>query len=161
MIWNNVTIINRVVIGKNCEIQSGTVIGHDGFGYTEDSAHKKTMVRHFGGVVLGDCVHLGMNNVIARGVIDNTVIGSGTKMADICHIGYNNYIEDDCTIINSALFGSCYIGSNAYIVYSVVKNQTEVGANAFVGMSSNVISAVPPGITVVGNPARPLIKGSV
>lgn len=158
VIWNNVVIVNRVSIGKDCEICSGTVIGHDGFGYTEDADHKKTMVKHFGGVVLGDRVHLGMNNVIARGVIDDTVVGDGTKFSDLCHIGHNNRIGKNCTLINTAVFGSCMIGDNAYIVYSVVKNQSRIGPGAVVGMNSNVIKDVPPGVTVVGNPARPLRK---
>lgn len=159
VIWNHVTIINRVIIGQNCEIQSGTVIGHDGFGYTEDASHRKKMIKHFGGVWIGNDVHLGMNNVIARGVIDDTVIGNGTKLSDLCHIGHNNVIGNDCTIINSALYGSCRIGQNAYISYSVVKNQTQIGNNAFIGMNSNVIRDIPAGVTVIGNPARPLVKG--
>ena len=159
MIWNNVVIVNRVTIGKGCEIQSGTVIGHDGFGATEDETGKKHMIKHFGGVVIGDRVHLGMNNVIARGVIDDTIIGDGTKLSDLCHIGHNNRIGQNCTLINTAVFGSCDISDNAYIVYSVIKNQSRIGAGAFVGMSSNVLRDVPPGMTVVGNPARPLVKG--
>lgn len=156
IIWNHVTILNHVVIGKDCEIQSGTVIGHDGFGYTESKNHVKTMVKHFGGVQIGDNVRLGMNNVIARGVIDDTIIGSGTKMSDLCHIGHNNIIGKNCTIINSAFFGSCNTGDNAYIVYSVIKNQTRVGENAFVGMASNVLSDVEENTIVVGNPAKKL-----
>ena len=159
VIGNNVVIVNRVTIGKNCEIQSGTVIGHDGFGYTEDASHIKTMVSHFGGVVIGDRVRLGMNNVIARGVIDDTMIGDGTKFSDLCHIGHNNRIGQNCTLINAAVFGSCDIGDNVYIVYSVIKNQSRIGSGAFVGMNSNVLKDVPPGVTVVGNPARPLMKG--
>lgn len=158
VIWNNVVIVNRVVIGANCEVQSGTIIGHDGFGYTEDGSHVKAMIPHFGGVVIGDRVRLGMNNVIARGVIDDTVIGDGTKFSDLCHIGHNNRIGRNCTLINTAIFGSCDIGDNAYIVYSVVKNQRKIGKGAFIGMNSNVLKDVPPGITVIGNPAGPLVK---
>lgn len=158
VIWNNVVIVNRVSIGRDCEIQSGTVIGHDGFGYTEDASHLKTMIPHFGGVSIGDRVRLGMSNVVARGVIDDTVIGDGTKFSDLCHIGHNNRIGRDCTLINTAVFGSCDIGDNAYIVYSVIKNQSRIGAGAFVGMNSNVLKDVPPGVTVVGNPAKPLVK---
>lgn len=161
VIWNHVTIVNRVTIGKNCDIQSGTVIGHDGFGYTEAESHLKTMIKHFGGVQIGDFVHLGMNNVIARGVIDDTMIGSGTKMSDLCHIGHNNVIGKNCTIINSALFGSCNTEDNAYIVYSVIKNQTHIGKNSFVGMASNVLSNVENDTIVVGNPAKILRKKGV
>lgn len=159
IIWNNVVIVNRVSIGRDCEIQSGTVIGHDGYAYTENAAHQKTMVKHFGGVVLGDRVHLGMNNVIARGVIDDTVIGDGTKMADLCHIGHNNQVGQDVSFISGGVVnGSCSIGKNAYISTSVLRNQTTVGENAMVGMGAVVVKDVAPGETVVGNPAKPFKK---
>lgn len=116
------------------------------------------MVRHFGGVTIGDEVRLGMNNVIARGVIDDTVLGNGVKMADLCHVGHNNMVGDRSTLINSALFGSCHIGENAYITYSVVKNQTHIGENALIGMASNVLHDVEANTVVVGNPARTLRK---
>lgn len=159
VIWNHVTIVNRVRLGADCEIQSGTVIGHDGFGCSEDSKHERMMIKHFGGVVIGDKVHLGMNNVIARGVIDDTVIGSGTKMSDLCHIGHNNIIGENCIIINSAVFGSCEIGEGSYVSYSVIRNQTHIGAGAFIGMASNVIHDVDAKCVVVGNPAKPFKKG--
>ena len=73
VIWNNVVIINRVDIGEKCEIASGTTIGHDGFGYTEDASHKKTMVKHFGGVVIGREVTILESCNISRGVIDDTI----------------------------------------------------------------------------------------
>lgn len=159
VIWNNVVIVNRVVIGKECEIQSGTVIGHDGFGYTEDAGHRKTMVRHFGGVTIGDRVRLGMNNVIARGVIDDTVIGAGTKMADLCHVGHNNQVGPGVSFISGCIInGSCSIGENAYISTSVLRNQSVIGEGAMVGMGAVVVKNVIPGETVVGNPAKPFRK---
>ncbi|MDE6455038.1 MAG: hypothetical protein K2L38_03840, partial [Dysosmobacter sp.] len=161
VIWNNVVIVNRVTIGRDCEIQSGTVIGHDGYAYTEDAGHKKTMVKHFGGVVLGDRVHLGMNNVIARGVIDDTVIGEGTKMADLCHVGHNNQVGPDVSFISGCIInGSCSIGENAYISTSVLRNQSIIGEGAMVGMGAVVVKNVIPGETVVGNPAKPFRKNN-
>lgn len=159
VIWNNVVIINRVTIGRNCEIQSGTVIGHDGYGYTEDTRHHKTMVKHFGGVIIEDDVLLGMNNVIARGVIDDTVIGRGTKMADLCHIGHNNRVGEDVAFISGCVVnGSCKIRDHAYIATSVLRNQCTIGEDAFVGLGAVVVKDVAPGQTVVGNPAKPFIK---
>lgn len=159
VIWNNVVIVNRVCIGKNCEIQSGCVVGHDGYGYTEDEQHRKIMVKHFGGVTIGDDVRLGMNNVIARGVIDDTCIGSGTKIADLCHIGHNNQIAEKVAMISGCVInGSCHIGENAYIAGTTLRNQSVIGENAFIGLGAVVVKDVPSGETVVGNPAKPFIK---
>ena len=159
VIWNNVVIVNRVSIGKRCEIQSGCIIGHDGFGYTEDADHNKTMIRHFGGVTLGDDVRLGMNNVIARGVIDDTVLGDGVKLADLCHIGHNNQIGKKAAMISGCVInGSRHIGENVYIAGETVRNQCTVGDNAFIGLGAVVVKDVPADTTVAGNPARPFIK---
>lgn len=159
VIWNNVVIVNRVVIGRNCDIQSGTVIGHDGYAYTEDAAHQKTMVKHFGGVVIGDDVRLGVNNAIARAVIDDTVLLNGVKMADLCHVGHNNQIMDGVSIISGCIInGSCTIRENAYIATSVLRNQCTIGEDAFVGLGAVVVKDVAPGQTVVGNPAKPFVK---
>lgn len=159
VIWNNVVIINRVRIGVGCEIASGTVIGHNGFGYSENAAHKKTMVRHFGGVVIGDHVTILENCSVSRGTIDDTVIDSGSKIDAGVRVGHNCVIgEDSAFICGSQLYGSCHFGKNTYFASGVVRDQVHIGENGFVGMGAVVLKDVAPGETVVGNPAKPFKK---
>ena len=157
-IANNVVISNRVTIGSGCEIQSLTVIGEDGYGYSEDENHKKTMIRHYGGVQIGNDVFIGSHVNIARGTIDDTVIGDGVKIAPTTHIGHNNRIGRDASVICSQLFGSVNIGENAYVTSSVVRNQCKIGNNAVVGLGSVVTKDVENGITVIGVPAKKMEK---
>ncbi len=152
-IGDNVVIRNRVSIGANCVIQSLTVIGEDGFGYSEDSRHRKTMVKHYGGVKIGDDVFIGSHVNIARGTIDDTVIGHGVKIAPTTHIGHNNLIGDNATVICSQLFGSAKTGSNAYITSSVVRNQCTVGDNTLIGMGSVVTKDIESDKVAIGIPA--------
>lgn len=154
VIGDNVVIRNRVHIGCECQIQSLTVIGEDGFGYSEDSNYKKTMIRHYGGVYIGDRVFIGSHVNIARAVIDDTVIEEGVKIAPSTHIGHNDYIGEDSTIICSKLFGSVKIGSNAYITASVVRNQARIGDNAFIGMGSVVTKDIDASKVAFGAPAK-------
>lgn len=159
VIWNNVIIINRVVIGADCEIASGTVIGHNGFGYSEDNAHKKAMVKHFGGVSIGDHVTILENCNVSRGTIDDTVIESGTKIDAGTRVGHNCVIgENSAFICGSQLYGSCHFGRNTYFASGVIRDQVRVGENGFVGVGAVVLKDVAPGETVVGNPAKPFIK---
>lgn len=159
IIWNHVTLLNRVSVGQECEIQSGTVIGHDGFAYTEDADHKKTMVKHFGGVSIGDQVLIGENCCINRGTIDDTVIGRGAKIAHLCHVAHNVQIGENVFLISGCIVnGSCQIKNNAYIAGLVVRNQSVIGENAFVGLGAVVVKDVEPGQTVVGNPAKPFVR---
>lgn len=159
IIWNNVVIINRVQIGKNCDIHSGAVIGHDGFGYTEDEAHKKIMVKHFGGVVVGDDVLVSDNVCICRGTIDDTVIASGTKIDNLSHIAHNCILEENTALAcPCTLAGSVHIQKNGYLGAATIRNQITIGKDAFVGYGAVVIKDVSPGLTVVGAPAKPFIK---
>lgn len=159
VIWNNVTIINRVRIGKNCDIHSGVVIGHDGFGYTEDENHKKTMVKHFGGVTLGDEVYIGENVCISRGTIDDTTLEDGVKIDALGHIAHNCWFGENVGMaVPCSVSGSVHIGKNAYLAGNIIRNQCTIGENAFVGLGAVVVKDVPADETVVGNPAKPFRK---
>lgn len=159
VIWNNVTIVNRVTIGADCEIQSGTVIGHDGFGYTEDENHVKTMVKHFGGVTIGDGVLISSNCCVCRGTIDDTRIGAGAKLDTLCHIAHNVQLGRSVSLVSgTVLYGSSVIGENAYIASGLVRNQCCVGENSIIGMGAVAVKDVAPGQTVIGNPAKPYVK---
>ncbi|MCI8810217.1 MAG: hypothetical protein HFF84_08840 [Oscillibacter sp.] len=159
VIWNNVSILNHVTIGKNCDIHSGAVIGHDGFGYTEDISHKKTMVKHCGGVVIGDDVLISDNVCIARGTIDDTVLGDGVKIDNLCHIAHNCILEDNVALAGPCtLAGSVHIHKNGYLGAAAIRNQICIGEDAFVGYGAIVVKDVAPGQTVVGNPAKPFVR---
>lgn len=159
IIWNNVSIINRVIIGHDTEIQSGSTIGHDGFGYTEDENHVKTMVKHFGGVRIGNHVLISSNVCVVRGTIDDTVIEDGVKIDNLSHVAHNCYLGE-----NAAMAFPCFLGGssrierNGYIAQGVVRNQCTVHENGFVGMGAVVTKDVPADTVVVGNPAKPFIK---
>lgn len=160
IIGDNVVIKNKVHIGRNCIIQSLTVIGEDGYGYSEDEAHVKTMIKHFGGVSIEDDVFIGSHTNIARGTIDNTVIKKGVKIAPSTHIGHNNYIGENAAVVCAQSFGSVRIGDNAYVSSSVIRNQSKIGSNAIVGMGSVVLKDVEDNKVVIGSPARVIRENS-
>lgn len=155
IIGDNVVIKNKVTIGEKCTIQSLSVIGEDGFGYTE-KGDIKTMIDHYGGVKIGNNVFIGNHVNIARGTIDDTIIESGVKIAPSSHIGHNNHIGANAVIICSKLYGSVNTGENAYITASVVRNQCDIGKNVLVGMGSVVTNDVQENKVVIGAPAKVL-----
>lgn len=162
VIWNGVTIVNHVTIGSRCEIKSGAVIGHDGYAYTEDASHKKTMVKHFGGVTIGNDVLIGENLCISRGTIDDTTLEDGVKLDALGHVAHNCYFERNSAMAAPCrVNGSVHIGRNGYLAGCIVRNQCTVGDNAFIGLGAVVVKDVPADTTVVGNPARPFIKKKV
>ncbi|WP_051199427.1 hypothetical protein [Butyrivibrio fibrisolvens] len=153
-IEHNVVIQGKVRIGKRCYIQSESVIGISGFGYSLDSVtNKKVMIQHFGGVMIGNDVFIGSHVNIARGTIDDTVIGNDVKIAPSTHIGHNSCIGEDTTIICSVLYGSVKIGKESYVTATIVGNQKEIGGNTVVGMGSVVTKSIESGVVAYGIPA--------
>lgn len=155
VIGHNVVIQGRVRIGENCYIQSGAVIGTDGFGFSKDPETKhRTRVEHFGGVEIGNDVFIASQVSIERGTIDNTVIGNGVKIESPTLIAHNNVIGDDTIILASALYGSAKVGARSYISASTIENQMTVGDDTVIGMGSVVNTPIGDHVIAYGAPAR-------
>lgn len=154
VISDNVVIKNRVRIGKRCTIQALTMIGEDGFGAYEEENHRKVMIRHYGGVTIGDDVFISSHVDIERGTIDDTYIGDGTKIAPCTLIAHNSRVEKDAMLICSHLYGSVHVGENSWVVGSIVKNQCNVGDNTIIGIGSAVTRDIEDGKVAVGIPAK-------
>lgn len=83
------------------------------------------------------------------------------------HGNIYSYVEHDCVIGDFVTFapgvkcnGNVTIGDDAYIgAGAVIRQGVVVGAGATIGMGAVVTRDVPENVTVVGNPAKPLIKG--
>lgn len=155
IIEHNVVIQGNVSIGRRCHIQSGAVIGIDGFGYSQEPVtKKKTMIEHFGGVRIGDDVFIGSHVNISRGTIDDTIIEDGVKIAASTFIAHNIRIGKDSTLVNSTLCGSATIGERAYISNSTVANQMSVGNDTVIGMGAVVTKPIGDNVIAYGTPAR-------
>jgi UDP-3-O-[3-hydroxymyristoyl] glucosamine N-acyltransferase len=158
-ISDNVVIRNNVRIGKAVYIQASSVIGEDGFAYYEDENGNKTMIKHHGGVIIGDNVFIGSHVNISRGTLEDTIIGNGVKISSSAMISHNDCIGNNVTVIGSDIYGSVEIGDNAYIVGSIVRNQSHIGINSNIGMGSVVWKNIDDNCIVQGSPAKVLWKG--
>lgn len=112
LIYANVSVYHGVAIGKQCIFQSGAVIGSDGFGYANDSG-KWIRIAQTGGVRIGDFVDIGANSTVDRGALENTVIGDGVKIDNLCHVAHNVEIgENTAMAAHSGIAGSTVIGKS-------------------------------------------------
>ena len=143
-IYPNVSIYDGVEIRDHVIIHAGAVIGGEGFGYTRDAEGRPKRFPHVGGVTICEYAEIGANTTIDRGVIDHTVIGSGTKIDNLCQIAYNVRVGKDCLIAaNACISGSVVIGDNAWIGPSaVVGDAINIERGAFVGIGACVIKNV-------------------
>lgn len=116
-------------------------------------------------------------------VMDDVVIGEGAALSPFVtltsnirigrffHANLYSYVEHDCVIGDFVTFapgvkcnGNIIIEDHAYIGTGAVIKQGKpgqplvIGRGAVVGMGAVVTKNVPPGATVVGNPARVMTK---
>lgn len=158
-IYHNVVINSGVRIGKNCCIKSGAVIGEEGYGYFESDG-KFQRVFHSGSVEIEDNVDIGANTCIDKGTIQNTKIGEGSKIDNLCHIAHNVQIGKNVSIVAGVIVaGSTSISDNAYIAPgAIIRNQLSIGKGGIVGMGSVVTRDTKECMVYTGVPAKTIRK---
>ncbi len=149
-----------VKIGQNVSIHPTTVIGADGFSPVVNEKGKKEWFPQLGGVIIEDNVVMGVNNVINRGSLGNTVIGHDTHIAHGAVIGHNCQIGADVFIASASLCGSVKLGNDCHVgPHAVVNQYIELGQGVVVGSGAIVTKDFKEqGTVLVGIPARPLNK---
>ena len=143
-------------LGRRVVLKAGAVIGGDGFGYLSGhSGHHR--IPHVGGCLIGDEVEVGSHSCIDRGSIDDTVVGRGTKIDNLVHVGHNVHIGDRCLIMAGVgIAGSTRIGNDVILAGHVgVTDHLVIGDRARIAAKSAIFGDVPPGSSFSGHPARP------
>lgn len=157
---SGVRIYDDVVIGQNCVIQSGAVLGGAGFGFEKGPDGNLFRFPQIGQLIIGDYVEIGANTCIDRGALSDTVIGSYTKINNLCHIAHNNIIGNNVVVTACVnISGSNIIEDDAWIAPNAsLRGYIRVGKGSTVGMAAVVTKDIPSGEIWVGNPAHKLEK---
>ena len=150
-----------VEIGENVRVGPNCSIGFEGFGFEGDEDGIYHRFPHIGKVILEDNVEIGANTCIDRGALGDTIIGEGTKIDNLVHVAHNVEIGRNCLIVAlTCLGGGVIIEDGAYVgIGAGIRNQITIGEKAFIGMGAVVVKDVDPGVTVIGNPAKPMRRG--
>ncbi|KMT65438.1 UDP-3-O-(3-hydroxymyristoyl)glucosamine N-acyltransferase [Catenovulum maritimum] len=118
----NVSIYHNVVVGAECLIHSGAVIGSDGFGFANNKG-EWVKIPQVGKVVLEDSVEIGANTAIDRGALHDTIIRKGVKIDNLVHLAHNVEIDENSAIAaNVAIAGSTKVGKRCTFAGCVAVN---------------------------------------
>ena len=158
IIYPNVAIMDYCIIGDDVVIQAGTVIGSDAFYYnkkTDRPMHYKRM-NSGGRVIIEDAVELGAGCTIDRGVSSDTIIGAGTKMDNMVHIGHDSIIGKNCLFAAQVgIAGATTIGDNVILWGQVGVSKTlTIGNDAIIYAQSGVKDSIAGGKVYFGSPVE-------
>src|SRR2546425_957372 len=156
-LYPGVTLYAGTALGRRVIVHAGAVLGSDGFGYIPGKggeAHRK--IPHVGRCLIGDDIEIGANTCIDRGSVDDTVIGSGTKIDNLVHIAHNVRIGARCLIMAQAgIAGSVQVEDDVIIAGRAgVSAHLPSGRGARLLGQSGHIADVPAEATMFGYPAR-------
>jgi UDP-3-O-[3-hydroxymyristoyl] glucosamine N-acyltransferase len=162
IIHSNVVIMDHCIIGDHVIIQPGTIIGSDAFYYnkkTNRDIHYKKMLS-CGRVVVENDVEIGANCTIDRGVSGDTVIGAGTKMDNLVHIGHDTVVGRNCLFAAQVgIAGATIIEDNVILWGQVGVSKTlTIGNGAEVYAQSGVPSSLEGGKKYFGSPAEDALE---
>jgi sugar O-acyltransferase (sialic acid O-acetyltransferase NeuD family) len=123
------------VIASNAVVMDDVELG--------DGAIVQPFVTLTSNIVIGRHFHANIYSYVAH----DCVIGDFVTFAPAVQCNGNVTVEDHV-----------YVGTGAMLRQGKPDNPLVIGRGAIVGMGAVVTKDVAPGITVVGNPARPLLK---
>lgn len=173
LILQGVRIGARVRIGDRFIAQPGAVVGSDGFSFVTPEksgveeiretlgqragivAQSWDRIHSLGSVVIGDDVEIGANSAIDRGTVRDTVIGSGTKLDNLVHVGHNVQIGRDCLLCGQVgIAGSARIGDRVVMAGQCgVNDNIFVGDDVVAGGATKIFTNAPAGRVLLGYPA--------
>ena len=156
IILPNVTILDHCIIGDNVIIGAGTVIGSDAFYYNTKKDREvwyKKMIS-CGRVIIEDHVEIGAGCTIDRGVSHDTIIGKGTKLDNMVHIGHDTIVGNNCLFAAQvAVAGATTIGNGVVLWGQVGVSKTlTIGDNAVIMAQSGTSHNLPGNRTYFGSP---------
>jgi UDP-3-O-[3-hydroxymyristoyl] glucosamine N-acyltransferase len=153
-IHSNVSIYDNTVIGNDVTIHSGTVIGGDAF-YFQRRKEGYRKLTSAGSVAIGNSVEIGSNCTIDKGVCAETLIGDGTKLDCMVHVGHDTIVGVNCLFAAQVGVSGASIIEDDVILWGQVgvSSNITIGKGAVVLGQSGVTKSIKGGKTYFGTPA--------
>jgi len=143
-------------------VHAGAVLGSDGFGFVRDETYGRYVkFPQVGRLVIGDYVEIGANCTIDRGALDETVIGPGTKLDNLVHVGHNSSIGANVVIAaQTGISGSSTVGDDCLLGGQVgLGDHVTIEPGAVLGGQSGVLphkTIRGKGVVYWGTPVKPV-----
>ena len=155
VLFTGAKLYSETVVGESCVINSGVVIGADGFGFTPNEKGEYNKVPQTGNVILEDNVDVGPGTTIDRATLGSTLIKKGVKLDNQIQIAHNVIIGENTVIAaQTGIAGSTKIGKNCIIGGQVgIAGHITIGDNVKIQAQSGIGRNVKDNETLQGSPA--------
>jgi UDP-3-O-[3-hydroxymyristoyl] glucosamine N-acyltransferase len=155
LIHSNVSIYDHCVIGDNVVIHAGAVLGADAFYFKRFPEGYEKMLS-CGRVVIHDNVEIGANCTIDKGVSGDTVIGRGSKLDNLVHVGHDTVIGKNCLFAGQVGIAGVVKIEDDVILWGQVGVQKDItiGKGAVVLGKSGVPKSLEGNKTYFGSPVQ-------
>lgn len=143
------------VLGNHVQVGPGSIIGSDAFYYKKVDG-EYTKWRSGGRTVLEDHVDIGANCTINKGVSGDTIIGKGSKLDCLIHIGHGAVLGENCLLAGQVGIGGKTIVGDRCVFYGQVgvAQSLKIGDDTVILAKSGVSKDLEGGHVYFGTPAE-------
>ncbi len=154
----HVVLYDATEIGERVVLHAGTILGADGFGYASHRG-EHVKVPQVGRTVIEADVEIGALSAVDRALLEETRIGTGSKIDNLVQVGHNVQVGRGCLLCGQVgIAGSARLAD--YVVMggqSGAADHVEIARGVQAAGKSAVLQSVPEeGLQVGGIPATDL-----
>lgn len=150
----NTVLLDHTKIGNNVIIHANCSIGNDAFYMSKRPDGTYRRWHSIGRVVIEDDVEIGAGCTIDRGVSGDTVVGEGTKIDNLVHLGHGVVIGKHCLIAAQVgIAGKTIVQDKVTIFGQVgIAARLVIGEGAKIWAQSGINKSIPGDKDYFGTP---------
>ena len=155
ILYSGVKIYYNCVVGQDCILHAGVVVGSDGFGFEPDTKGVNQKLPQIGNVIIEDDVEIGANTTVDRAMMGSTIIRRNTKIDNLVQVAHNVEVgESTFLCAQVGIAGSTKVGAHCILAGQVgVAGHIEVTDNCVFGAQSGIAGSVRKAGMYQGSPA--------
>ncbi len=150
-----VKVYSHCVIGKDCILHAGVVVGSDGFGFEPDAQGVNQKIPQIGNVIIEDDVEIGANTTIDRAMMGSTIVRKNAKIDNLVQIAHNVEVgESTFLCAQVGIAGSTKVGKHCILAGQVgVAGHIEITDNCIFGAQTGIPNSIRKPGQYMGYPA--------
>ena len=144
ILYSGVKVYYNCVVGKDCILHAGVVIGSDGFGFEPDTNRVNQKLPQIGNVIIEDDVEIGANTTVDRAMMGSSIVRRNAKIDNLVQVAHNVEVGESTFLCSQVgIAGSSKIGSHCILAGQVgVAGHLEIADNCVFGAQSGIPNSI-------------------